>query len=247
VTAILRASNLSKSFGGIHAVKSVDFELRQGEILGLIGPNGAGKSTLFNILDGVYKPDKGTVHFKETEIGGMKPHAICNLGVARTFQIVKPFPTLTVMQNIMVGARFGKNKNFWSRQNYSHRALQCLDFVGMSGKKDFLLENMNLGAIKRVELARALATKPEVLLLDEVIAGLNVVETEEMMGLIQRIREELKMSVLMIEHIMKAIMGISDRVIVLHHGELIAEGNPGEIVQNPMVIEAYLGERPVTK
>lgn len=247
MTAILRASNVSKSFGGIHAVRSVDFELRQGEILGLIGPNGAGKSTLFNVLAGVYKPNTGTVHFKETEIGGMKPHTICNLGVARTFQIVKPFSTLTVMENVMVGAWFGKDKNFWRRQDYSQRALECLDFVGMSDKKDFLLENMNLGAIKRVELARALATKPEVLLLDEVIAGLNAVETEEMMSLIQRIRQELKMSVLMIEHIMKAIMGISDRVIVLYHGELIAEGHPGEIVQNPTVIEAYLGERSVTK
>lgn len=242
---MLKTSNVSKSFGGIQAVKNVTFELIPKEILGLIGPNGAGKTTLFNLIAGVYKPDSGSILFKEMDIAGMRPHWICNLGIARTFQIVKPFPSLTVLQNVMLGSRFGKNRELFYRQDFSKRAKECLHFVGFEQKKDLPCEALNYGEIKRVELARALATQPEILLLDEVIAGLNPVETEEMMHLIQKIRAELKVSILMIEHVMRAIMGISDRVIVLHHGEMIAQGMPGEVVHNPKVIDAYLGERVV--
>jgi branched-chain amino acid transport system ATP-binding protein len=242
---MLKTSNVSKSFGGIQAVKNVTFELIPKEILGLIGPNGAGKTTLFNLIAGVYKPNSGSILFKEMDIAGMRPHWICNLGIARTFQIVKPFPSLTVLQNVMLGSRFGKNRKLFYRHDFSKRAKECLHFVGFEQKKDLPCEALNYGEIKRVELARALATQPEILLLDEVIAGLNPVETEAMMHLIQKIRGELKVSILMIEHVMKAIMGISDRVIVLHHGEMIAQGKPGEVVQNQTVIDAYLGERVV--
>jgi branched-chain amino acid transport system ATP-binding protein len=240
---ILEAVNISKFFGGVQAVKNVSFTLRRGEILGLIGPNGAGKTTLFNTIAGVYKPNSGSILFKGQTISGLKPHQICHLGIARTFQIVKPLTTLTVIENVMVGVRFGKSKELFDRWDFYSPALDILKLIGFADKKDILCESLNIGEKKKVELARTLATKPELILLDETIAGLNPVETEQMMSLIRRIREEMKITILIIEHIMKAVMGVSDRVMVLHHGEKIADGAPEDVVNNDEVIKAYLGER----
>ncbi len=239
----LKGAGVSKFFGGIQAVKNVTFDLKEHEILGLIGPNGAGKTTLFNLIAGVYKPSSGSIVFDGKNIGGLRPHQICHLGISRTFQIVKPFSTLTVLENVMIGVRFGKSRDLIDRWDFRSPALEILDFVGFADKKDIPCEALNLGEMKRVELARALATKPQILLLDEVVAGLNPVETEQMMKLIRQIRVQLKMTILMIEHVMKAVMGVSDRVIVLHHGEKIADGLPQEVVQKEEVITAYLGER----
>ena len=245
MSAFLEGISISKSFGGIQAVKNVSFRLEQGEILGLIGPNGAGKTTLFNVIAGVYKPSSGKVSFKGIPISGMKPHQICHLGIGRTFQIVKPFLTLTVLENVMVGIRFGKSREFIDRWDFRSPALEILDFIGFMEKKDTPCEYLNQGEQRKIELARALATRPEVILLDEVISGLTLVETEQMMNLIFQIRSRMKITILMIEHVMKAVMGISDRVIVLHHGEKIADGSPRDVVHKDEVINAYLGERVV--
>jgi len=243
MSVCLEAIDVSRSFGGIQAVKNVSFGLEQGEILGLIGPNGAGKTTLFNVIAGVYKPSSGKINFKGINISGMKPHRICHLGIGRTFQIVRPFLALTVLENVMVGARFGKSNEFIDRWDFRSPALEILEFIGFSEKKDMPCEYLNQGEQRKVELARALATKPELLLLDEVISGLTPVETEHMMDLIFQIRSRMRITILMIEHVMKAVMGISDRVIVLHHGEKIADGSPKGVIQKDEVMEAYLGER----
>jgi branched-chain amino acid transport system ATP-binding protein len=217
--------------------------LKGGEILGLIGPNGAGKTTLFNVIAGVYKPSAGAVLFKGVDISGRKPHQICHLGIARTFQIVKPFRSLTVLQNVLIGARFGRQPKLIDRQEYRPKAVEVLKLLGFTGKMHVPCSALNLAEMKQVDLARALATGPEVLLLDEVMAGLNLVEIAQMMDLIRHIRAQMQVTILMIEHVMRAVMGVSNRVAVLHHGEKIAEGEPQEVVTNDQVIEAYLGER----
>jgi branched-chain amino acid transport system ATP-binding protein len=243
LSTALRVEGLSKFFGGIQAVKRVNFDLKQGEILGLIGPNGAGKTTLFNTLAGVYKPTSGKIVYRERNIAGLKPHQICHMGIGRTFQIVKPFQTLTVLENVMIGARFGSTDELFDRKDFRSPALEVLKMIGFLDKKDIRCEALNLGELKRVEMARALATNPEILLLDEVIAGLNPVETVQVMDLIRMFRDTLHITILMIEHVMKAIMGISDRVVVLHHGEKIAEGPPTAVVTNEEVVNAYLGKK----
>jgi branched-chain amino acid transport system ATP-binding protein len=243
VESLLQVANISKSFGGIKAIHDVSFTLRQKEILGLIGPNGAGKTTLFNVIAGVYKPDSGEITFKGRKISGLRPHRICHLGIARTFQIVKPFLTLTVLENVMIGSRCGKSEELVDRWDYRSPALEVLDLLNLAVKKDTPSESLNLAEKKRVELARALATRPEIILLDEVAAGLTPGEIEEIITLIYRIRDEMKMGILMIEHNMRAVMGVSDRVMVLHHGEKIADGTPESVVRNEEVINAYLGER----
>jgi branched-chain amino acid transport system ATP-binding protein len=239
----IEAREVSKFFGGIQAVKDISFRLYNGEILGLIGPNGAGKTTLFNVLAGMFRPSRGSVYFKNIDIAGLKPHQICHLGIARTFQIVKPFPTLTVLENVMIGVKFGRKDEFFDKKDFQAPALSTLEFIGIQDRANDPCAALNLGEIKKVELARALATNPDVLLLDEVIAGLNFVETELMMNLIRRIRDEKGITILMIEHVMKAVMGISDRVMVLHHGEKIADGMPEDVVNQEEVVNAYLGVR----
>lgn len=234
---LLSATRLTKSFLGLMAVKEVDFSINQGEILGLIGPNGAGKTTLFNMISGYYRADQGQVVFNGEDVTRLSPHQICKRGMARTFQIVKPFGKLSSLENIMVGA-FNRTKSY---AEATEIAEHYLTFVGLDHKKDTQVKELTIGDQRRLEMARALATGPRLLILDEVMAGLTPTEVSLVMDLVRKVRQD-GVTVLMIEHIMAALMKLSDRVLVLHHGEKLAEGTPNEIVNNPKVIDAYLGE-----
>ncbi len=239
---LFQGQGVTKEFGGLTAVSNVDFQVRKGEILGLIGPNGAGKTTLVNCITGVFPIESGTMTFNGRPINGFKPHQVTRLGVARTFQIVQPFPNLTVLDNVVMGALFGHMHT----ENDIHRARDVarekLEFVGLAEMADRLAADLTLVERKRLELAKSLATSPELLLLDEVNAGLNTNETREAIALIQRIRDQ-GITILIIEHVMHVIMGLSDRVFVLHHGEKIAEGDPRMVTSDDQVIRAYLGEK----
>jgi branched-chain amino acid transport system ATP-binding protein len=235
--ALLEIRNATKSFGGLVALHQVDLALEQGEILGLIGPNGAGKTTLFNLVAGVYRPDKGQILFRGEDITYLQPHQICQRGVTRTFQLVKPFANLTVLDNVMVGA-FNRTS---SRVEARRRAQEVLAFVGLGGREEQLAKSLTTPDRKRLELARALATEPQLLLLDEVMAGLTPTESATVVELIRKVRDS-GITIFVIEHVMRAIMTLSDRIAVLHHGKLIAEGTPQEVSRNERVIEAYLGE-----
>jgi len=234
---ILEIQQVKKYFGGIKAVESFSLNVGEGEIVGLIGPNGAGKSTLFNCVAGVFPPTSGDILFLGEKINGQKPWDLCHKGLARTFQIVKPFASRTVLYNVVVGAFATTDK----RSEAETRALEVLRHLRMEEKKDLRAGNLTIADRKRLEIAKALATQPKLLLLDEVMAGLRPTEVDEMVAIIKHLRE-YGMTIFVIEHIMRAIMALSDRIAVLHFGTKIAEGTPQEIARDERVIKAYLGE-----
>ncbi len=237
MTGLLEIRKVTKFFGGLAAINNVSFGINKGEILGLIGPNGAGKTTIFNVVNGFYSPTKGEVYFKDKKISGLKPHQVCKLGIARTFQVVKPLQRMSVFDNVIASA-FLRAKN---KTQAEEIAMDAISFAGLYDDRDVISKGLPLGKRKKLEIARALATQPELLLLDESFAGLNPAELDESIGIIKKIKEK-GITIMIIEHHMKVIMSISDRIVVLNYGEKIAEGTPQEIGKNPLAVEAYLGE-----
>jgi len=234
----LKIENLTKHFGGLAAVDNLSFEINDKEIVGLIGPNGAGKSTTINLITGVYRPDSGSVQLNGENLIGLKPNQVCSKGVVRTFQLEKPFLNLTVIDNVMIGALLRTDNVEEARQ----RAYDILKLLNITELASSLVKSLTAQNRKRAELARALATEPTLLLLDETMAGLNPTEIDEMLDLLRKLREEKGITLLIVEHVMRAIMSISDRIVVMDHGKKIAEGDPKEISTNQKVIESYLGK-----
>lgn len=238
---ILRLDSIHKSFGGLAVLVDIDLTIDSCEIVGLIGPNGAGKSTLFNVITSVYRPDEGDVYLNERKITNLPPHVVCRHGVSRTFQLVKVFLSMTAIENVLVGAVYGRREK---GRNAEEIAMDCLDLVGLAEKKEVVTAHMTLSDRRLLEVARALASNPDVALLDEPMAGLNPSETMKMLQVINRAREEKNLSILWVEHKVDAIFHLCDRVVVLDYGRKIAEGTPEEVASNSKVIEAYLGESP---
>jgi len=239
MNALLEVAGISKRFGGLRAVQDLDFSVREGEILGLIGPNGAGKSTVFNLINGVHAPDKGRILFQGIDITGEPPYRVARHGLARAHQIVQPLTGLSVFENCTVGACFGRD-NLPLREA-REVAREVAGFVGLADRLDVLAGQLTTAGKKRLELARALSAQPRLLLLDEVLAGLNPTETERMIDTVRRIRER-GIAILIIEHVMRAIMSLSDRIVVLSTGKKLAEGSPQQVANDPAVITAYLGD-----
>jgi branched-chain amino acid transport system ATP-binding protein len=244
MSLVLQVEGVSKRFGGLHALANVTFDLAEGQILGLIGPNGAGKTTLFNAINGIYHPDEGHIRFLGKDVTGAKPYEMASMGMARTHQIVRPLNELTVRENVMVGACFGhENQRLGPATKIADDVLL---FAGLSSHADQMAGSLNVAQKKRLEMARALAAHPKLLLLDEVLAGLTPSEIDGMVKTILEIRKQ-GVTIIMIEHVMKAIMNVSDRILVLEYGQVIAEGKPEDVVCNPRVVEAYLGDPLIAK
>jgi branched-chain amino acid transport system ATP-binding protein len=236
--ALLEVRGLSKSFRGLRAVQDVSFDVEQRTIVAMIGPNGAGKTTCFNLIAGVFPPDAGEVSLGGVPLTGLRPDRICRAGVGRTFQVVKPFPQMTVLDNVVVGA-LNANARVADAKREARRVLELLH---LEGKSAALAASLTLPERKRLEVARAMATRPRLLLLDEVMAGLRPTEVDEMVAVFRRINGETGLTILLIEHVMRAVMALAGRVVVLHHGEKICEGTPEQVVRDPAVLECYLGE-----
>jgi branched-chain amino acid transport system ATP-binding protein len=239
---MLVGKGIVKKFGGLVALNAVDFSVKKGSITGLIGPNGSGKTTLFNVITGFYRPDEGDLIFKEKSIAGMRPHQIAKMGIGRTFQIVKPFMSMTSEENVIVALLYGREEH---REAYGD-ARKWIDLCELGHRRNTLASELTLVETKRLEMARALAIKPDLILLDEPLAGLNPVEVNQALITIQKIRSELGTTILLIEHVISAVMKTCDEIIVLHHGAKIAQGSAREVADSPAVIEAYLG-KPVAK
>jgi branched-chain amino acid transport system ATP-binding protein len=237
MTALLEVDGVSKSFSGLRAVQNVKFAVPEGGIVGLIGPNGAGKTTCFNLIAGVFRPDRGEVRLAGKRIDGWRPDQICQAGLARTFQLVKPFADLTVMENVIVGAL----NNCRTVAEARGKSAQVIEKLGLGAKRDQIAKALTLPERKRLEVARALATGPRILLLDEVMAGLRPTEMDTMVALFRELNRA-GLTILLIEHVMRAVMALSGTVVVLHHGQVIASGTPDEVSRDPAVLESYLGE-----
>lgn len=242
-SALLKVEEVTKKFGGLTAVNRVSLQVNQGEAVGLIGANGAGKTTLFNLIAGAYHVTSGKILFEGREVQNMPSHKLARTGIARTYQIVKPFSNLTMLENTMVGALQKHSRVEEARR----KAEEILELVEMGDRKNVRGENLNLPELKRMEVARALATEPKILLLDEVMAGLNPADSQRVINLVQKINRESGLTIVIIEHVMKAVMTLSDRIYVLNQGCLIAEGTPEEVTAHPEVIKSYLGEKRYAK
>jgi branched-chain amino acid transport system ATP-binding protein len=237
---LLEVDNVTKRFGGLIALKNITLNVEKGEIVGLIGPNGAGKTTLFNVIAGTYKPEEGSIKFEGKDITRLPPHKICKLGIARTFQVPKPFLNMTVYENVLAAYLFGGASK--KVAEVEQEIISILKRLGLEKKRDMPASKLTIYEQRMLEIARSLAMKPKLLLLDEVLAGLNPTETSQAINIIKELHLKDGITIMMIEHNMRAVMNVSDRIIVLHHGEKLAEGRPQEVASNPEVVRVYLGE-----